>query len=25
VINGGVVGLDERLKLYNKVKTLLGV
>ena len=25
VINGGVVGLDERLKLYNKIKKLLGV
>ena len=25
VINGGVVGLDERLKLYSRVKTILGV
>jgi putative chitinase len=24
-INGGKVGLDERIKLYNKIKTILGI
>jgi predicted chitinase len=24
-INGGTVGLDERLKLYQKVKGILGI